>query len=121
MSAWRSGSRIDRRVWKLPIPRTPRPGSGGPLATTHPCVRTPARRNAKPRLSVGPTEIHGGVWSSVGVVYHRAGTHPERPCDVQKRRSSNTNEREALGLEGPLARSTQVSRLQCEYRAGAAN
>src|SRR5919107_2891638 len=121
MTASRLGTRKDRRVWRFLKPRTPQPGSGEPRATAHPCVRTPARRNTKPRLSVRPTEIHGGVWSSVGVVYHRAGTHPERPCDVQKRRSSNTNEREALGLEGPLARSTQASRLQCEYRAGAAN
>src|SRR5215218_10257625 len=112
MPAWRSGSRIDRRVWKLPIPRTPRPGSGGPLATTHPCVRTPARRNAKPRLSVRPTEIHGEVWSSVGVVYHRAGTRPERSTAIDQRGGSNTNEREALGLEGAMSRSVQVRGLQ---------
>ncbi|MCD6058493.1 MAG: hypothetical protein K0Q89_2023 [Thermomicrobiales bacterium] len=38
-------------------------------------LETLVRQNAKPRLSVRPTEIHGGVWSSVAVVYHRAGTH----------------------------------------------
>src|SRR5215216_1913817 len=100
MTAWRSGTRINRKAWKLPIPRTPRPESDEPQATAHPCVRTPARRKAKPRLSVRPTEIHGGVWSSVGKVYHRAGTHPERRIAIQKRRPSNTSEREALGLGG---------------------
>src|SRR5918994_1282376 len=113
MTASRLGIRKDRKAWRFQIPRTPRPGSGEPQATAHPCVRTPARRNAKPRLSVRPTEIHGGVWSSDAVVYHRAGTHPERRNAKRKRRRSNSSEREALGLEGLETRSIQGSRLQC--------
>src|SRR5687767_13545936 len=121
MIALRLGNRKDRRAWKLLRPRTPRPGSGEPRAIAHPCVRTPARRNAKPRLSVRPTEIHGGVWSSVAVVYHRAGTHPERRNAMRNRRLSNTNEREALGLEGRLARSLRVGRLHWGDEVNAAN
>src|SRR5215212_10752395 len=113
MTASRPGTRTDPRVLRFLIPRRPRPGSGEPRATAHPCLRTPARRIAKPRLSDRPTEIHGGVWSSVAVVYHRAGTHPERRTVIQERRSPNTNEREALGLEGSTARPTQDGRLQC--------
>src|SRR5215210_3239194 len=114
MTASRLQTRTDPRVWRFLIPRTPRPGSGEPRAIAHPCLRTPARRIAKPRLSDRPTEIHGGVWSSVAVVYHRAGTHPERRTMLQERRSPNTNEREALGLDGPTSRSMPVGRLQCE-------
>src|SRR5215213_2965220 len=116
MTASRLGTRKDRRVWRFLIPRTLRPGSGEPRATARPCVRTPARRNAKPRLSGKPTECHGGIWYSVGKVYHRAGTHPERRTAIWKRRASNSSEREALGLERPIVRLLRVGRLQCRGR-----
>src|SRR5215203_4398678 len=120
MTALRLGIRIDQTAWKSPIPQTPQPGSSEPRATAHPCVRTPARRNAKPRLSDEPTEIHRGVYSSDAVVYHRAGTHLERRSKREERHRSNTNQREALGLVGLRSRSERISALQSLYMAKSA-
>jgi hypothetical protein len=53
-------------------------------------------------------------WSSVGKVYHRAGTHPERRTAIWNRRSSNTNQREALDPDRPVSRLVRLGRLQCQ-------